>query len=141
MVNLSNKYPIINNEFKFIINFVWSKKITFINKLLILGIFLSFSISQVEWVDSEGEKSYIFIKAQYDSLLTRNDDLQKQLNRKILKLDQTQKDLDYCRYNAIKTSDSNFIIEQSIPLKSENPWIWLSIGILGGFTTCQLLNL
>lgn len=63
------------------------------------------------------------------------------MNRKILKLDQTQKDLDHCRYNATKTSDSNFIIEQSIPLKSENPWIWLSIGILGGFTTCQLLNL
>ena len=106
-----------------------------------MGIIFSISLSQVEWVDSEGEKSYIFIKAQYDSLLTGNDDLQKQLNRKILKLDQTQKDLDYCRYNAIKTSDSNFIIEQSIPLKSENPWIWLSIGILGGFTTCQLLNL
>ena len=62
------------------------------------------------------------------------------LNNEILTVAQIEKDLDYCKFNSSKESSSNFIINQSIPLKSENHWIWFSLGIVGGFTACQLLN-
>ena len=115
------------------------QKITF-HKIILFS-FLSIVFSQVEWVDSDGEKSFIFIKEQYDSLLTKSEELQLRLNKKILKVNQIQKDLDYCKFHSSKESSSNFIINQSIPLKSENHWIWFSLGIVGGFTACQLLNL
>lgn len=136
-----NYYPIIKQEYKFIIFLDWSKKVTFkINKIL-LGFLISFSYSQIEWVNSDGEKSYIFIKEQYDSLLTKSEFIQNQLNMENLKINQLQKELQACNYSNIKNNSSNFIIEQSIPIKSENHWVWFSIGIIGGFTTCQLLNL
>jgi hypothetical protein len=136
-----NYYPIIKQEYKFIIFLDWSKKVTFkINKIL-LGFLISFSYSQVEWVNSEGEKSYIFIKEQYDSLLTKSVFFQNQLKVKEDAINQLQKELQVYKNTNIKNNSSNYIIEQSIPIKPENHWVWLSIGIIGGFTTCHLLNL
>ena len=56
-------------------------------------------------------------------------------------MDQLQNDLDFCNISSKINSSANFVLEQSIPLKTENRWVWFSLGIIGGFTTCQLLNL
>lgn len=67
--------------------------------------------------------------------------MQNQLNKNGLKLDKLQNDLEFCNNSSNSTNSTNYILEQSIPLKSENRWVWLSLGIIGGFTTCHLLNL
>ncbi|MAJ44332.1 MAG: hypothetical protein CMF96_06255 [Candidatus Marinimicrobia bacterium] len=103
--------------------------------------FFTIALSQVEWVDSEGEKSYIFIKDQYDSLLAESKKYQSQLEKSKLELNKVQKELVNCKFYASKKSSSNYIINQIIPLKYEDDWVWFSIGIIGGFTLCQLLNI
>ena len=151
MVKVFNIYPIIIQEFnslicfkqnfKFIINLGWSNNITLKINLFLTFIFISQLFSQAEWVDSDGETSYILIKEQYDSLQTKTEILQKDLNKLIIKMDQIQVELDYCNYSTNLNNSSNYLLEQSIPLKTENYWIWFGAGILGGFSICQLLNL
>ena len=80
MVKVFNIYPIIIQEFnslicfkqnfKFIINLGWSNNITLRINLILTLIFISSLFSQAEWVDSDGETSYILIKEQYVSLQT-----------------------------------------------------------------------
>ena len=151
MVKVFNIYPIIIQEFnslicfkqnfKFIIILGWSNNITLKNNLFLTFIFISSLFSQAEWVDSDGETSYILIKEQYDSLQTKTVLLQKDLNKMIIKMGQIQAELDYCNYSTNLNNSSNYLLEQSILLKTENYWIWFGVGILGGFTICQLLNL
>ncbi len=96
---------------------------------------------QAKWVDSEGETSYILIKEQYDSLLTQSEQVKGSLDKKINQLNLIQKELDYCKHSLIQRSTSNYLLEQSIPTKSENNWLWIGVGMIGGFSLCQLLNL
>jgi len=134
-----NSLIYIKQKFKFIINLGWSNNISLkINLFLIL---ISSIFGQVEWVDSDGETSYILIKEQYDSLQTKTDILQKDLNKMIIKMDQIQVELDYCNYSTNHNNSTNYLLEQSIPLKTKKYWIWFGTGILGGLTICQLLNL
>jgi len=56
-------------------------------------------------------------------------------------VDQLQNDLDFCNNSSKINNSANYILEQSIPLKTENRWVWISLGIIGGFITCHLLNL
>lgn len=103
--------------------------------------YFSLLSGQAKWVDSEGETSYILIKEQYESLLTQSGQVQKNLDEKIIQLNLIQKELDYCKYNLMQRSTSNYLLEQSIPTKSENNWLWIGVGMIGGFSLCQLLNL
>jgi len=104
-------------------------------------LYFSLLSGQAKWVDSEGETSYIFIKEQYDSLLAQSDKIQENLDEKIIQLNLIQKEFDFCTYNSSQRSTSNYLLEQSIPTKSENYWLWVGAGIIGGFSLCQLLNL
>ena len=150
MVKVFNIYPIIIQEFnslicfkqnfKFIVNLGWSNNITLKINLFLTFIFISLLFSQAEWVDSDGETSYILIKEQYDSLQTKTDILQKDLNKMIIKMDRIQVELDYCNYSTNHNNSTNYLLEQRIPLKTKKYWIWFGAGILGGFTICQLLN-
>jgi hypothetical protein len=74
-------------------------------------------------------------------LLTQSDKIHELVRSKIIQLNKTQTELDFCKQNITQRNTSNYLLEQSIPTKSENYWLWFSTGIIGGFTICQLLNL
>lgn len=97
--------------------------------------------SQAQWVDSDGEISYIYTEDQQDSLTIAIKSLEMDLYKKTLVADNLKKDLDYCKFNMTQHSNSNYIVEQSIPIKSENKWLWLGYGSIGGFIICLLFVL
>ena len=107
---------------------------------LIFGgvITLSYLSAQAQWADSDGEISYIYTKAQQDSLTLTMKSLKLDLYKKTLQADNLKKDLDYCKFNLTQHSNTNFIIEQSIPVRRDNKWLWLGLGSIGGIITCLL---
>ena len=107
---------------------------------LIFGgvITLSYLSAQAQWADSDGEISYIYTKVQQDSLTLTMKSLKLDLYKKTLQADNLKKDLDYCKFNLTQHSNTNFIIEQSIPVRRDNKWLWLGLGSIGGIITCLL---
>lgn len=107
---------------------------------ILLGglITLSNLSAQAQWVDSDGEISFIYTKSQQDSLTITMKSLKMDLYKKTLEADNLKKDLDYCKFNLTQHSNTNFIIEQSIPVRRDNKWLWLGFGSIGGIITCLL---
>ena len=102
--------------------------------------FFNITFCQIEWIDSEGEKSYIFVKTQYDSLLAKSERIQSELNQQIQEKRNIEKELKFYKNLSLNNNSSNILINQITPLKSHLNLFWFSSGILGGIFLCQLLN-